>query len=75
VDSSVSEAIVPTDSPRFVLAFVVSLPGVVLAAWTMSLFIRFGDGTAVELLFDSASSAGIGTVVSCSGPNDPKKSD
>ena len=33
-------------STRFVLAVVVAMPGLFLAAWTMSLFIRFGDGTA-----------------------------
>ena len=33
-------------SMRFVLAFAISVPGLILAGWTMSLFIRFGDGTA-----------------------------
>lgn len=33
-------------STRFVLALVVAVPGLMLAGWTMSLFIRFGDGTA-----------------------------
>lgn len=33
-------------SLRFVLALAISVPGLILAGWTMSLFIRFGDGTA-----------------------------
>lgn len=44
--SSVSETIVPAGSPRFLLAVIASVPGLVLGGWTMLLFIRFGDGTA-----------------------------
>jgi protein-S-isoprenylcysteine O-methyltransferase Ste14 len=33
-------------STRFALAFIVAAPRLILGVWTMSLFIRFGDGTA-----------------------------
>jgi len=43
---SLSDVMAKPDSMRFVLAVAVSVPGLILAGWTMSLFIRFGDGTA-----------------------------
>ena len=35
-----------TDSLQLIAAFVIAIPGAILSGWTMSLFIRFGDGTA-----------------------------
>lgn len=43
---SLSDVMAEPGSMRFVLAVAVSVPGLILAGWTMSLFIRFGDGTA-----------------------------
>lgn len=43
---SFGDAVSEPGSIRFSLAAIVAVPGFVLAAWTMSLFIRFGDGTA-----------------------------
>ncbi len=43
---SLRDVMAEPGSLRFVLAFAVSVPGLILAGWTMSLFIRFGDGTA-----------------------------
>jgi protein-S-isoprenylcysteine O-methyltransferase Ste14 len=43
---SVWESVTSTDSGRFFVAVIVAIPGIVLAAWTNLLFIRFGDGTA-----------------------------
>jgi protein-S-isoprenylcysteine O-methyltransferase Ste14 len=43
---SLRDVMAEPGSTRFVLALVVAVPGLILAAWTMSLFIRFGDGTA-----------------------------
>lgn len=43
---SLSDVMAEPGSIRFVIALVVSVPGLILAGWTMSLFIRFGDGTA-----------------------------
>jgi protein-S-isoprenylcysteine O-methyltransferase Ste14 len=43
---SLRDVMAEPGSMRFVLAFAVSVPGLILAGWTMSLFIRFGDGTA-----------------------------
>lgn len=44
--AGLKEVVAEPDSGRFVLAVTLALPGFVLGAWTMSLFIRFGDGTA-----------------------------
>lgn len=46
VDSSFSELIARTGSVRIAMAVLLAVPGLILAIWTMSLFIRFGDGTA-----------------------------
>ena len=35
-----------TDSLQLIAALVIAIPGAVFSGWTMSLFIRFGDGTA-----------------------------
>lgn len=43
---SLRDVMAEPGSTRFVVALVVSVPGLILAVWTMSLFIRFGDGTA-----------------------------
>lgn len=43
---SLSDVMAEPGSMRFVFAVAVSVPGLILAGWTMSLFIRFGDGTA-----------------------------
>lgn len=43
---SLREVVSAPGSIRFVLAVVLAVPGLILGAWTMSLFIRFGDGTA-----------------------------
>lgn len=45
-ERSVWEAVSPMNSVWVVVTLIVAIPGVVLAGWTMSLFIRFGDGTA-----------------------------
>ena len=45
-ERSVWESVNSTDSEWFVVALIVAIPGVVLAAWTNLLFIRFGNGTA-----------------------------
>lgn len=43
---SLRDVVSEPGSTRFALAFIVAAPGLILGVWTMSLFIRFGDGTA-----------------------------